>query len=247
MLLDISLIGYGKMGKMIASMAEEHGCRVKSIIDPSVEGCESLIRPEILGDVCLDFSLPDSVLENIRKITAAGKNIVVGTTGWNDKLPEVEQMVKEHNVGLVYGANFSIGMNLFTRVVKYATSICDKFPIYDVCGWEMHHNNKADSPSGTAIQLAETILAESGMKDEAVYDKLDRKIQKNELHFASLRGGAVPGTHSVIFDCETDTLELTHRVRSRACFALGALRAAQWISTRKGCYSFNQMMEDLLC
>lgn len=247
MLLDISLIGYGKMGKMIASMAEEHGCRVKSIIDPSVEGCEKEIRPEILGDVCLDFSLPDTVLENIRKISAAGKNMVVGTTGWNDKLPEVVQLVEKHNIGLVYGANFSIGMNLFNRIVKYATAICDKFPIYDVCGWEMHHNNKADSPSGTAIQLAETILAESGVKDEAVYDKLDRKIQKNELHFASLRGGAVPGTHNVIFDCETDSLELTHRVRSRACFALGALQAAQWISTHKGCHSFNQMMEDLLC
>jgi len=246
-MLDITLIGYGKMGHMIASLAEEHGCRVRSIIDPGQEGCEKEIRPEILADVCIDFSQPDTALANIRQVAVAGKHMVVGTTGWHRHLDEVKELAERHGIGILWGANFSIGMNLFTRVIQYATSICDKFPMYDVCGWEMHHNQKADSPSGTAIQLAEAILEESGVKDQAVYDKLDRRILKNELHFASLRGGAVPGTHSVIFDCETDSLELTHRVRSRACFATGALQAAQWISLRKGFYSFNQMMEDLLC
>ncbi len=246
-MLDITLLGYGRMGHMIASLAEAHGCRIHSVIDPAQEGCESSIRAEILADVCIDFSLPDVALDNIRQVAAAGKNLVVGTTGWHKQLDEVKQLAEKHGIGILWGANFSIGMNLFTRIAQYATSICDKFPMYDVCGWEMHHNQKADSPSGTAIQLAETILEESSVKDAAVYDKLDRRILKNELHFASLRGGAVPGTHSVIFDCETDSLELTHRVRSRACFATGALQAAQWISTRKGFFSFNQMMEDLLC
>ena len=246
-MLDITLIGYGKMGHMIVGLAEEHGCRVRSIIDPGQEGCEKEIRPEILADVCIDFSQPDTALANIRQVAVAGKHMVVGTTGWHRHLDEVKELAERHGIGILWGANFSIGMNLFTRVIQYATSICDKFPMYDVCGWEMHHNQKADSPSGTAIQLAEAILEESGVKDQAVYDKLDRRILKNELHFASLRGGAVPGTHSVIFDCETDSLELTHRVRSRACFATGALQAAQWISLRKGFYSFNQMMEDLLC
>ncbi|MBP7206110.1 MAG: 4-hydroxy-tetrahydrodipicolinate reductase [Candidatus Cloacimonetes bacterium] len=246
-MLDITLLGYGRMGHMIASLAEAHGCRIHSVIDPAQEGCESSIRADILADVCIDFSLPDVALDNIRQVAAAGKNLVVGTTGWHKQLDEVKQLAEKHGIGILWGANFSIGMNLFTRIAQYATSICDKFPMYDVCGWEMHHNQKADSPSGTAIQLAETILEESSVKDAAVYDKLDRRILKNELHFASLRGGAVPGTHSVIFDCETDSLELTHRVRSRACFATGALQAAQWISTRKGFFSFNQMMEDLLC
>ena len=246
-MLDITLIGYGKMGHMIVGLAEEHGCRVRSIIDPGQEGCEKEIRPEILADVCIDFSQPDTALANIRQVAVAGKHMVVGTTGWHRHLDEVKELAERHSIGILWGANFSIGMNLFTRVIQYATSICDKFPMYDVCGWEMHHNQKADSPSGTAIQLAEAILEESGVKDQAVYDKLDRRILKNELHFASLRGGAVSGTHSVIFDCETDSLELTHRVRSRACFATGALQAAQWISLRKGFYSFNQMMEDLLC
>ncbi|HQG94830.1 MAG TPA: 4-hydroxy-tetrahydrodipicolinate reductase [Candidatus Syntrophosphaera sp.] len=246
-MLNITLIGYGKMGHMIAGLAEEHGCKVCSIIDPGQEGCEKEIRPEILADVCIDFSQPDMALANIRQVAVAGKHMVVGTTGWHRHLDEVKELAERHGIGILWGANFSIGMNLFTRVIQYATSICDKFPMYDVCGWEMHHNQKADSPSGTAIQLAEAILEESGVKDQAVYDKLDRRILKNELHFASLRGGAMPGTHSVIFDCETDSLELTHRVRSRACFAAGALQAAQWISLRKGFYSFNQMMEDLLC
>ena len=246
-MLDITLLGYGRMGHMIASLAEAHGCRIHSVIDPAQEGCESSIRADILADVCIDFSLPDVALDNIRQVAAAGKNLVVGTTGWHKQLDEVKQLAEKHGIGILWGANFSIGMNLFTRIAQYATSICDKFPMYDVCGWEMHHNQKADSPSGTAIQLAETILEESSVKDAAVYDKLARRILKNELHFASLRGGAVPGTHSVIFDCETDSLELTHRVRSRACFATGALQAAQWISTRKGFFSFNQMMEDLLC
>ncbi len=246
-MLDITLLGYGRMGHMIASLAEAHGCRIHSVIDPAQEGCESSIRADILADVCIDFSLPDVALDNIRQVAAAGKNLVVGTTGWHKQLDEVKQLAEKHGIGILWGANFSLGMNLFTRIAQYATSICDKFPMYDVCGWEMHHNQKADSPSGTAIQLAETILEESSVKDAAVYDKLDRRILKNELHFASLRGGAVPGTHSVIFDCETDSLELTHRVRSRACFATGALQAAQWISTRKGFFSFNQMIEDLLC
>lgn len=246
-MLNITLIGYGKMGKMIESLASEHGCQVQSIIDPRQEGCESQITESNLADVCLDFSHPDNVLENIRRVAEIGKHLVVGTTGWHQSLPEVEELVEKQGIGLLYGANFSIGMNLFNRIVRQATAICDKFPIYDVCGWEMHHNQKADSPSGTAIQLSETILSESSRKERAVYDKLERRIHPDELHFASVRVGNVPGTHGVTFDCETDGIELVHRVRSRACFAVGALKAAQWISIRKGIYTFNQMVEDLLC
>ncbi|MBW6513500.1 MAG: 4-hydroxy-tetrahydrodipicolinate reductase [Candidatus Syntrophosphaera sp.] len=246
-MLQITLLGYGKMGRMIHSLAEAHGCQVLSIIDPTQEGCEKEITASNLAEVCLDFSHPDAVMDNIRKVASAGKNLVVGTTGWNKYLSEVQELVERNRIGMLWGANFSIGMNLFTRIVHFATSVCDKFPDYDVCGWEMHHNQKADSPSGTAIQLANAIIAESSRKETAVFDKLERRIQRDELHFASLRGGAVPGTHNVIFDSNTDSLELTHRVRSRACFAVGALQAAQWISIRKGLHSFNQMMEDLLC
>lgn len=244
---DITLIGYGKMGRMIHSLAESHGCRVRSVIDPSQPDCAGEISADALIGVCLDFSHPDSVLANIRSVTEAGKSLVVGTTGWLSHLPEVEDLVAAKGTGLLYGANFSLGMNLFNHIVAYAAQICDKFPDYDVCGWEMHHNQKADSPSGTALQLAETLVQASSRKDTPVYDRLNRRIEPNELHFASLRGGAVPGTHSVIFDSEADSLELTHRARSRLGFALGALEAAKWLAGRKGVFSFNQMMEDLLC
>ena len=247
MMLNITLIGYGKMGRMIQNLAEAHGCRVQNMIDPTQPGCEPQITDSNLAEVCLEFSHPDAVMDNIRKVAAAGKHLVVGTTGWNKYLPEVEELAAKHNIGLIWGANFSIGMNIFDRVIRHATLLCAKFPFYDVGAWEIHHNQKADSPSGTAIQLANTILDASETKQTAVYDKLERRIAKDELHFASVRVGSVPGTHNVLFDSETDSLEFTHRARSRACFAVGALQAAQWISLRKGVHSFNQMMEDLLC
>lgn len=246
-MLEITLLGFGNMGRMIGQLAESNGCRVVSVIDPVQPDCLREIRAEQLGEVCIDFSLPNAALDNIRQVAELGRNLVVGTTGWHKNLPEVEELVARQGIGLLYGANFSIGMNVFQRVVKYAAALCAKFPAYDVCGWEIHHNRKADSPSGTAIQLSDAILASGGTKDTAVYDKLDRRIEPRELHFASVRGGSVPGTHSLLFDSETDSLELTHRVRSRACFAVGALQAAKWIADRKGLFTFNQMLEDLLC
>ena len=134
--------------------------------------------------------------------------------------------MEDNGIGILWGANFSIGMNIFNRVTQFAAALCDKFPQYDIYGFELHHNQKADSPSGTAIQLAQTILGQSSRKTKAVYDKLDRRIEPDELHFASVRAGSIPGTHTVGFDSLSDTIELIHRVRSRACFAQGALEAA---------------------
>jgi 4-hydroxy-tetrahydrodipicolinate reductase len=247
MMLDISLIGYGKMGRMLHELASSHGCRVQSIVDPLQEGCLKEIDGKQLAAVCIDFSHPSAVLDNLRKLAAAKRDIVVGTTGWNDHLDEVRALAEDNGVGILWGANFSIGMNIFNRVTQFAAALCDKFPQYDIYGFELHHNQKADSPSGTAIQLAQTILGQSSRKTKAVYDKLDRRIEPDELHFASVRAGSIPGTHTVGFDSLSDTIELIHRVRSRACFAQGALEAAKWIAGRKGLYSFNQMMEERLC
>ncbi|PKN78147.1 MAG: 4-hydroxy-tetrahydrodipicolinate reductase, partial [Candidatus Cloacimonetes bacterium HGW-Cloacimonetes-1] len=167
--------------------------------------------------------------------------------GWHDKLPEVRDMALQKNVGLLYGSNFSIGMNLFLRVVANAVREFDKFNEYDVFGYELHHNQKADSPSGTAITLSDTILDASTTKQTAVFEKLDRKIEPDELHFASIRAGRIPGTHLVGFDSEADTIELTHRVRNRSCFAVGALKAALWLHGKQGVYSFQDMMAEVLC
>jgi 4-hydroxy-tetrahydrodipicolinate reductase len=245
----IALIGYGKMGKMIASLAAERDCEIVSRIDPQSPDCYREISPQSLADaeVCIDFSHPSIVVDNIRKVLALGKPMVVGTTGWHNVHEEIRQLVQEAGTGLVYGANFSIGMNLFSRVVTEAVKYFDNFDIYDVYGMELHHNQKADSPSGTAIELAKLIIANSSSKTEALFDTCKRRIEPQELHFASVRGGSIPGTHTVAFDSEADSIELIHRVRSRSCFAYGALQAAQWVKDKPGFHSFAEVISSILC
>lgn len=245
----IALIGYGKMGKMIAGLAAEKGCEIVSRIDPSVPDCYSEINSRSLADaeVCIDFSHPSIVTDNIRKVLALKKALVVGTTGWNSAYDEIQELVLASGIGFVHGANFSIGMSLFSRIVADAVKYIDHFDLYDVYGMELHHNQKADSPSGTAIELAKLIIANSSKKTEALFDTCKRRIEPHELHFASVRSGNIPGTHTIGFDCEADTIELTHRVRSRSGFAYGALQAAIWAKDNPGFHSFSDMMSSVLC
>ncbi len=247
--LKLCLIGYGKMGKMLANLATNYDCTVVSIIDPQQNNYHSEISLQSIGEaeVCIDFSHPSVVLDNIQKVLSYKKNMVVGTTGWFDHLEEVQKMVENSASGLIYGANFSIGMNIFNRLVAEATKAFDRFPYFDVYVLEMHHNQKADSPSGTAIELSKTILANSSHKKTTLFDPAYRKIEPSELHFVSLRAGSIPGTHKVGFDSEADTIELSHCVRSRSALASGALQAAKWIKDRKGFYSFSDMVSSVLC
>jgi len=245
----LCIIGYGKMGRIIESMAAQNGFEVVGRIDPMVPEVSPSISMESLAgaEVCVEFSHPAAVMDNIRAVAALRVPLVVGTTGWNAHLDEVRALVEHHNTAILHGANFSIGMNIFNRVAAYATQLCDKFAGYDVWGVEMHHNQKADSPSGTAIQLADTILANSTRKSRSVYTMLDRPIEADELHFASVRGGRIPGRHIIGFDSEEDSITLEHSARSRACFAAGALQAAHWIIGRQGLFTFNEMMQSILC
>jgi len=245
----IALIGYGKMGKMIHSLAAERDCVVVSRIDPTCPDCHKSITAESLAetDVVIDFSHPSTIVDNIRSVCALKKAMVVGTTGWGEHRDELEALVKASGIGFIHGANFSIGMSVFSRIVQEAVKYFDYFDMYDVLGMEMHHNQKADSPSGTAIELAKLILANSSRKTEALYDTCTRKIEPHELHFASVRGGSIPGTHSVIFDSEADSVELVHRARSRVGFAYGALQAAVWVKDNPGFHSFSAMISQILC
>lgn len=245
----IALIGYGKMGKMLAAMAAERGCEVVAIIDPHASEAKAEISLENLNhcDVCLEFSHPSAVMTNLQQLIALGQTVVVGTTGWNQHAQEIREMVEKAGTGLLFGANFSIGMSVFSRIVEAAVRYMDHFDNYDVLGLEEHHRQKADSPSGTAIELAKLIIANSSRKDIALYETAHRKIEPQELHFSSIRGGYIPGTHSVIFDSEADSIELTHRARSRNGFAHGALEAAKWIKGKKGCYNFTDMLAGILC
>lgn len=241
----IALIGYGKMGRMIQDLAETMPVQIVSIIDPHQEGCDSEITNETLKDaeVCIEFSHPAVVIDNIRQVCACKRNLVVGTTGWNDRLDEVKNMVENSRVGMVYGSNLSIGMNLFYEIVEKSAEVFSRYDEYDAYGFELHHRQKADSPSGTAKELSNILLTALANKDKVQYEKVDRKIMPEELHFASVRAGFIPGTHNVGFDSEADTIELIHRVRNRRGFALGALKAAIWVAGKTGLFTFRDFIK----
>jgi len=245
----ICLIGYGKMGRFIEQLCPQKDCRIVSIIDPHVPEAHSQINTKNLNsaDVAIDFSHPSIVVQNIEKLIQLKQTCVIGTTGWHNELPRLTELAQSAGIGMVYGANFSLGLNLFSRVLQDAVKIFDQFEDYDLMAYEKHHAQKADSPSGTAIELARLILEASSRKNKVVYEKLDRKPEADELHFASIRGGYIPGTHALAFDSEADSIELTHTVRSRSTFAMGAIAAARWIASKRGVFSFSDVIGDILC
>ena len=247
--MKIALIGYGKMGKEVERVAKLRGHAVCAIVDLSAAGATHKVIDDggscfKDADVVIDFTVPSAVVGNIRRVTAAKKNMVVGTTGWYDGMTEAKQLVGAAGTGFIYSSNFSIGVNAFYRVVEAAARLINKVPEYDVFGYELHHNQKLDSPSGTAKSIAEILLKNIGRKKQAQYGKLDRKINPEELHFASVRAGSIPGTHVVGFDSEADTIELKHTARSRAGFALGAVMAVEWLKGRKGFFTMNDFISD---
>ena len=247
--MKITIIGYGRMGIEIEKVSRAKGVEVVSTIDPTNPNAKYHdISKKSIGDadVCIDFTTSGSVVENVKKISALKKNLVVGTTGWYDKINAVKSIVQKNKTGLVYASNFSIGVNAFFRIVENAAKIMDKLEDYDVYGYELHHNKKIDSPSGTAKTIAEVLVRNIKRKKELQFDKVDRKINQGELHFASIRAGSIPGTHVVGFDSIADTIELKHTARNSEGFALGALIAAQWICKKRGFYTINDMMESII-
>ena len=247
--MNIAIIGYGKMGHEIENAARARGIKVASIIDPNdknaeYKGIDSQSMKDV--DVCIDFSSPDAVLQNIRQISKFKKNIVIGTTGWYDKISEAKDIAKKSGIGILYASNFSIGVNAFFRIIEDAAKIFNRLEQYDVYGYELHHNNKMDSPSGTAKTIGEILIKNIKRKNKLLFEKIDRKIRHDELHFASVRAGSVPGTHVVDFDSSADTIEIKHTARNREGFALGAVMAAQWIKNKKGFYGIDDMMKNIM-
>jgi 4-hydroxy-tetrahydrodipicolinate reductase len=220
------------MGRMVESLAPEYGFDVALRLDEfnNVEG--EGITAENFGDisVAIDFSIPPVVADNADRIASLGVNVVIGTTGWLDELPRVRAAVERDNIGLVYGANFSVGVQVFYRIVEAAASVLAKEEDYDAWAYEIHHNMKKDAPSGTLLRLVEK-MRESGYA--------------RNIDTASNRAGAVPGTHQIGFDSEADTIQLVHTARSRVGFARGALRAARWIVGRKGLYEFSTVWDQM--
>jgi 4-hydroxy-tetrahydrodipicolinate reductase len=242
--MNIALIGYGKMGKEVESLAAERGIRVlrtfTSRNNPSGTG---LTNESLKGvDVCIDFSAPTAVLENIEGVVRAGKSMVVGTTGWHQNIEQVRSLVKKHHVGFLHASNFSLGVNLLFQMVLDAAHLIDRYPEYDVGVHEVHHHGKMDSPSGTALSLGSIILQNMKRKTGILHERPQALIAPEQLHVTSSRVGHVVGMHSVMFDSEFDTIELVHTAKSRRGFALGALVAADWLKGKKGFYTMKDVI-----
>ncbi len=251
MVLNVAIIGYGRMGRTIGKLALDRGINVKSIIDPLMEKKGTVYNEiddkSLAGvDVCIDFTRPDTLIGNLKKTAALKKNMVAGTTGWYDKEKEARKIVENSGTGFVYAPNFSTGVNLLFHMTAYCAKLFNKFPQYDEYAYELHHNRKLDSPSGTALKLGEILVGNLSRKKKLVTGRLDRKISPDEIHFASVRGGAIPGTHVIGFDSLADTIEIKHTARGREGFADGALSAAQWVSGRKGFYKFDDMINEII-
>lgn len=199
------------MGKMIARLCKDAG---------------DLVTDFDSADVCIDFSHPDALFKHLQKAAGHKKPLVIGTTGWESQKVEVLRFVKEHEMGVVASPNFSLGIHLLLSILKEAAQCMKPFEEYEIAGIEVHHSQKIDAPSGTAIAISNVI-------DDSIGKKCS---------FSSVRVGSIPGTHTVLFDSPCDTISITHTARNREGFAKGALLAASWICGKKGFYTFEECL-----
>jgi len=227
--MTVAIIGYGKMGRLIERLALERGIAIGPKLDEFNNANFEGITPENFRDVdvAIDFSIPSTVVGNIERVAARGVNLVIGTTGWQEHMPHVKSVVEKHGIGLVWSPNFSIGVNAFFRIVNAAAKLLADEPQYEAWAWEIHHSAKKDAPSGTLLKLVDEMR-------EAGYGR--------HVDIASNRAGVIPGTHEVGFDSPADTITLRHTARSREGFALGAIKAAEWVKGRKGFHAFGDIL-----
>ena len=230
------------MGKEIEQVAKSRGHNIVQIIDE--KGGLEEVNPQYI-DVAIEVTTPSAVLDNIRLLSEKGINTVVGTTGWYDQLPEVKDIVNKSDIGFLWSSNFSIGVNLYFRMVEAASKLINKAEEYDVWAHEIHHHNKTDSPSGTAKTLEDILLRNIDRKTAVVEEKLDRRIEPHELHFSSTRGGPVNFAHTIGFDSEADCIKLEHAARNRGGYVLGAVKCAEWLNGKKGYYEMEDFLEDI--
>ena len=230
--MKIALIGYGAMGQLVGRLALEQGHEIALTLDLDAadRGVEDLAKALRGCDVAIDFSVADSVPKNAEACALAGVPLVVGTTGWQARLADVQRVVSDHDGALIYGANFSVGVQVFYRIAARAAELFRDLESYDGFIEEAHHKRKRDAPSGTAVQLHKTIAEKLG----------------HEVPVTSTRAGYIPGTHRVGFDSSADQITLEHVARGREGFAAGALLAAGWIVGRKGVYEFSEVFDQMI-
>jgi len=225
----LAIIGYGKMGQLIEQLAPGYGFTVALKLDEfNNTSYEGVTAENFRGiDVAVDFSIPAAVVENVERIAALGVNIVVGTTGWAEHADRVKAAVRKNGIALVWSPNYSIGVNVFARVVAETARLLANEPEYGAWAWEIHHATKKDAPSGTLLKLI---------------DEMTRAGYSRAIDVSSNRAGAHPGTHEIGFDSAADTITLRHVARGREGFARGALKAAQWVVGKKGFHGFREIL-----
>ena len=235
-IVKVAVVGYGKMGREVEAVLRERGHAAVCIdLDDSFpEGC----------DVGIDFTQPDVVVDNVRAAMAACGRYVVGTTGWSEQQEQVRRIVEQAGGGLVYASNFSLGVNLYYRIVKHAAALMARFSDYDPYVLEKHHRQKKDAPSGTAKVLAEIVAASGGTRKRSL-TQFEGPIPADAFHVAAVRAGGIIGEHVVGFDSGTDEILVEHRARTRRGMASGAVIAAEWIATRQGTFAFESVLDDL--
>ena len=224
------------MGHEVERAARTAGDHIVSIFDieplPSAEGLRG-------AEVCIEFSTPEAVLNHMRLAAETGIDIVVGTTGWYEHLDEVRDWFTDS--AMLYAQNFSIGVNVFYRILRRAAELMEPLSQYDVCVDERHHTGKLDSPSGTAMRISDILLGELTRKTRILAGSPAGPIAADQLQIVSVRSGHMPGSHRVDFDSEADSIELLHVAKNRSGFAVGALEAARWVRGRKGVFTMDDV------
>ena len=230
--MKIALLGYGKMGKVIERIALERGHEIvlKKDHDTPFDGLKN-------ADVAIDFSVPNSAVANISECLNNGIPVISGTTGWLTNYPKMVQLCEEKNGSFIYGSNFSLGVNVFFELNEYLAKMMANLKQYNVSMEEIHHTQKLDAPSGTAITLAEGIIKNTNYANWTLETPIS-----NEIHIDAKRIENVPGTHSIFYDSEVDQIEIKHTAHSREGFALGAVIAAEWIVGKKGVFTMKDVL-----
>lgn len=245
--MKIVLFGYGKMGQLVEKFAVKRGHEISLVIDENNRNDISTEQLKENGDIAIDFSTPHAAIDNINFCFEAGIPLVMGTTGWYEQLEEIKEKCLNTGQSLLYGSNFSIGVNIMFHVNRVLAKVMKPYRQYDVQVEEIHHTQKLDAPSGTAITIAEGILDYNEEKTQWVNHLVDEEEnvipRPQDLLIESLRIDEVPGTHTVLYSSEVDQIELKHTAHSRDGFALGAVIAAEWLSGKTGFYQVTDMFD----
>lgn len=238
--MKIALIGYGKMGKTIEQIAISRGHEVVCRID--IDNQEDFNSEEFKSaDVAIEFTAPKVAVSNYIKAFNSGVSVVSGTTGWTEKMPEVEALCNEKGLAFFWTSNFSLGVNVFFAVNKYLAKIMNQFENYNVSMTEVHHTQKLDAPSGTAISLADDILSQLDRKTS--WELAEEETASDKLPIKAIREGQVPGIHTIRYESDVDSITITHDAKSRMGFALGVVLAAEFTCGKKGMLSMNDMLK----